>query len=242
MGIVLKTVRPLTVASYNIHQCVGLDGRRDPLRIAQVIQEIDADIIGLQEVHSRVTEDRDAHQLEFLAAATGLHAVAGPTLYRQDGHFGNALLTNTPLREVSFIELSVPGREPRGGIDAEVAIAREKLRVIVTHLGLRAAERRWQVKRLLAALAEERGRVLVLLGDVNEWSPHARPLRWLENYFGGAPAPRTFPTWFPLFALDRIWAKPKEVLDDVYVHSSPLARIASDHLPVAATLHGIEKK
>ena len=59
---------------------------------------------------------------------------------------------------------------------------------------------------------------------------------------GGGPAPRTFPTWFPLFALDRIWAKPKEVLDDVYVHSSPLARIASDHLPVAATLHGIEKK
>lgn len=237
MKPVLKTTSPLTIASYNIHQCVGLDGRRDPLRIAQVIQEIDADIIGLQEVHSQVTEDRDAHQLEFLAAATGLHAVAGPTLYRQGGHFGNALLTNVPLLEVSFIELSISGREPRGGIDAEVAIARKKLRVIVTHLGLRAAERRLQIKRLLTALTEKRGRVLVLLGDINEWSPYARSLRWLENYFDGAPAPRTFPTWFPLFALDRIWTKPGEALGDVRVHSSPLARIASDHLPVAATLH-----
>lgn len=227
----------LTVASYNIHQCVGIDGRCDPRRIAQVVQEINADIIGLQEVHSRLTQDREAHQLEFLADATGMNAVAGPTLYRKGGPFGNALLTNSPLLAVRFIELSVPGREPRGGIDAEIGIAEEKIRVIVTHLGLRANERRFQVKRLLAALDEEHGRVAVLLGDINEWSPRALSLRWLEDYFGGASTPRTFPARFPLFALDRIWTKPKEALGDVHVHSSPLARIASDHLPVAATLH-----
>ncbi|MGE0822085.1 MAG: endonuclease/exonuclease/phosphatase family protein [Candidatus Binatia bacterium] len=229
-------VRPLTVASYNIHQCVGLDGRYDPVRIAQVIREIDADIIGLQEVHSRVSENPEAHQLEFLASTTGMHAVAGPTLYRRGGHYGNAMLTNASVHGVRFVDLSVADYEPRGGIDAQVVIAGGKLRVLVTHLGLGAAERRAQVTRLLSLLMEERCGMVVLLGDINEWMPGAYSLQWLENFFGCAPAPRTFPSRFPLFALDRIWAKPAEILSRVHVHSSPQSRIASDHLPVVATL------
>lgn len=226
----------LSVASYNIHQCVGIDGRCDPPRIAQVIRELDADIVGLQEVHSRVTDDEQAHQLDFLADATGLHAIPGHTLYRHDGHYGNALLTNAPILVVHPFDLSIPGREPRGGIDAKIDIAGEKLRVIVTHLGLWPLERRLQVKRLLPLLAKEPSRFILLLGDLNEWQPRARSLRWLHAYFGEAPAPRTFPTRLPLFALDRIWAKPREALLRVNVVASPLARLASDHLPVTAAI------
>jgi endonuclease/exonuclease/phosphatase family metal-dependent hydrolase len=236
MTIFLETRRLLSVASYNIHRCVGVDGRCDPLRIAQVIRELDADIVGLQEVHSRVTDDEQAHQLDFLADATGLHAIPGHTLYHHDGHYGNALLTNAPILVVRPFDLSVPGREPRGGIDAKINIAGENLRVIVTHLGLWPAERRLQVKRLLPILAEEPTRLIVMLGDINEWQPRARSLRWLQTYFGDAPAPRTFPTRLPLFALDRIWAKPREALLRVHVSTSPLARLASDHLPVTATI------
>jgi len=191
MTIALETGRLLSVASYNIHRCVGVDGRRDPLRIAQVIRELDADIVGLQEVHSRVTEDEQAHQLDFLADATGLRAIPGHTLYRHDGHYGNALLTNATILVGRPFDLSVPGHEPRGVIDAEIDIAGENLRVIVTHLGLWPAERRLQVKRLLTILDEEPSRLIVMLGDINEWLPRARSLRWLQAYFGGAPAPRT---------------------------------------------------
>ena len=241
MTISLETGRLLSVASYNIHRCVGVDGRRDPLRIAQVIRELDADIVGLQEVHSRVTEDEQAHQLDFLAEATGLRAIPGHTLYRHDGHYGNALLTNATILVGRPCDLSVPGHEPRGVIDAEIDIARENLRVIVTHLGLWPAERRLQVKRLLTILDEEPSRLIVMLGDINEWLPRARSLRWLQAYFGDAPAPRTFPTCLPLFALDRIWAKPREALLKVQVSTSPLARVASDHLPVTATIRGISE-
>ena len=220
---------------------MGVDGRCDPLRIAQVIRELDADIVGLQEVHSRVTDDEQAHQLDFLADATGLHAIPGHTLYRHDGHYGNALLTNATILVVRPFDLSVPGREPRGGIDAKLDIAGENLRVIVTHLGLWPAERRLQVKRLLPILAEESTRLIVMLGDINEWQPRARSLRWLQAYFGDAPAPRTFPTRLPLFALDRIWAKPREALLRVHVSTSPLARLASDHLPVTATIRVISE-
>jgi len=238
--ISLETKPLLSVASYNIHRCVGVDGRCDPLRIAHVIRELDADIVGLQEVHSRVTEDGQAHQLDFLADATGLRAIASPTLYHHDGHYGNALLTNATILVVRPFDLSVPGREPRGGIDAEINIAGENLRVIVTHLGLSPAERRLQVKRLLTILAEGSTRSLVMLGDINEWRPRAHSLRWLQAYFGEVPAPRTFPTRLPLFALDRIWAKPRAALLRVRVSTSPLARLASDHLPVTATIRVVD--
>src|SRR5947199_2462595 len=80
------------VASYNIHRCVGLDGRNDPERIARVIEEIEPDVIGLQEVESRFGTSLDIHQLNYLAEETGMQAVAGSTVLRANSHYGNALL------------------------------------------------------------------------------------------------------------------------------------------------------
>ena len=103
---------------------------------------------------------------------------------------------------------------------------------------LRPAERREQVTRLLGALTEARSAALptILLGDLNEWFLWGRPLRWLHRHFEATPAPATFPAGFPVFALDRIWVKPRRLLRRLFVHASPLARQASDHLPVVAHL------
>jgi endonuclease/exonuclease/phosphatase family metal-dependent hydrolase len=110
------------------------------------------------------------------------------------------------------------------------------LRVIATHLGLRPSERREQVKRLLAALERERPLPTVLTGDVNEWYLWGRPLRWLHRHFKRTPAPPTFPAWRPVFALDRLWTEPARLLAELRVHATPLARVASDHLPLIARL------
>jgi endonuclease/exonuclease/phosphatase family metal-dependent hydrolase len=177
--------------------------------------------------------------MEYLARATGLQAIAGHTIERQSGPFGNVLLTGWRVLESRLLDLSVPGREPRGAIDADLVIAGEPVRVIVTHFGLRAAERRYQVRRLLEALSHGRQRCIIVLGDINEWVLRSRPLRWLYGRFGTPPAPRTFPSWFPLFALDRIWVLPREALREVHVQVTPLTRTASDHLPVRAII-GLE--
>jgi endonuclease/exonuclease/phosphatase family metal-dependent hydrolase len=76
----------------------------------------------------------------------------------------------------------------------------------------------------------------VLTGDVNEWYLWGRPLRWLHRHFKATPAPPTFPAWRPLFALDRLWTEPARLLAGLRVHATPLARIASDHLPLVAHL------
>lgn len=215
-----------------------MDGRRDPARIAQVIRDLHADIIGLQEVDSCSNGVRDSHQLDYLANATGFRAVAGPTLQRKDGHFGNALLTNYSIVAVRHLDLSVPGREPRGALVVDLDVAGETIRVIVTHFGLRAAERRYQARCLLTTLAQESVRLLVVLGDINEWSPAGRPSRWLETYLGSVPTLRTFPAVFPLFPLDRIWTKPRDAFVNVRVTNTQLTRIASDHLPIMAAING----
>lgn len=224
----------LTVASYNIHGCVGPDGRRDPGRVAEVLAELDSQIIGLQEVGSQQTTEDKIPQLHFLAQQTGLRSVAGPTIERVDAHYGNALLTAFPVREIRRWDLSVAGCEPRGALDVNLEVQGAPLRVIVTHWGLNSAERRRQAKQLLEHLPTGQGQPLLLMGDFNEWFPWSQPLRWLRERFGTPPSPHTFPSRLPLFALDRIWTSPREAITDIRAHKTRRARRASDHLPVMA--------
>ena len=239
-----KEIR-LRVATYNIHGGIGCDGHFVPNRIVEVLREINADIVALQEVESRTT---GFDMLEFLAQALSMHAIPGPTLLSSAGDYGNGLLTRLPALNTRRIDLSIAHREARGAIDAELVFgdrhapddpSATALRVIATHLGLHPTERREQVRQLLAIFEHDRILPTVFMGDVNEWFLIGRPLRWLHRHFTRTPAPATFPSRFPLLALDRIWVQPRTLLQALYVHRSALARIASDHLPVVAELRSI---
>jgi endonuclease/exonuclease/phosphatase family metal-dependent hydrolase len=224
------------VASYNIHQGIGLDRRLNLQRIAGIIRSLDADLIGLQEVTAPPGVDPEAMQLDFLADTTGMRAIGGPTMLRHDGYYGNALLTRCRVMEVRRFDLTYPGREARGMLDVEVDTGVALLRIIVTHLGLRPAERRYQVKKLLQIIADIPLLPVVVVGDLNEWFLLGRPLRWMHRYFGHGPAPRTFPSLLPVFSLDRILARPKQALLKVQAISDAQTRIASDHLPLTAEI------
>lgn len=226
----------VSVLSYNIHECVGLDRRRDPARIAQVIKESGAHIVGLQEVHSDASGEEHLHQMNYLAGLTGLAAVPGPAVERRNGHYGNVLLTSNKVLAVSKLDLSYPGREPRGAIDADIEVDGEAVRVVVTHLGLLPAERRFQVRKLIVALSQQRTRTVILLSDFNEWLPTGRSLRWIHTHLGKTALVRTFPSRFPIFALDRIWVSPPAALAELCCIRTPLSRLASDHLPLKAII------
>jgi endonuclease/exonuclease/phosphatase family metal-dependent hydrolase len=226
---------PLTIATYNIHGAVGTDRRFDPQRVAQVLKEISADIIALQEVP--LGGKAIPNVLKILQEATGFNAVEGPTRDNPKKRYGNAVLSRYPIIATRNIDLSFGSREPRGALDADVDCHGHPLRVIATHLGLRPAERREQIRRLLQVFDTDRMPV-ILLGDVNEWFVWGRPLRWLIDHFEAVPAPATFPSRWPVFALDRIWISPRHRLVHVEVHVTPLSRVASDHLPLIAHIDG----
>jgi endonuclease/exonuclease/phosphatase family metal-dependent hydrolase len=134
--------------------------------------------------------------------------------------------------EVRRFDLTYLRRESRGALDVELEIRGKLLRVIVTHLGLLPAERRYQVKQLLQIVGDFPLLPVIVLGDLNEWFLLGRPARWLHRYFGYAPAPRTFPAFFPVFSLDRIMARPRSSLLDIRAVRTADSRLASDHLPV----------
>ncbi len=232
----------IRVVTYNIHACVGVDRRYDPGRIAAVLQEVDADIACLQEVDVRRGAKLQGDQAAYLAEATGCQVIlgAGPRGHR--GRFANAILTRFPVAAARAIDLAVSDYEPRAALDAELIIDSRTLRVLATHFGLHAGERRLQASRLIAALDEpptsghRAERAVLLVGDLNEWRGRSGGIRALDRCLGPSAVRPTFPSWMPVLPLDRIYADGPAVLRNVHVYRSPLARLASDHLPLVGSL------
>jgi len=232
----VKSVEPaerdISVATYNIHRCRGRDGRRDPERIVQIIREINADIIGLQELDTSAEDRKGSCHIHDILEEIGLNVVHGAARGHRLGRYGNALITTHRILDVRQLNLSVPWREPRCALDVDLDVDGTRVQVIVTHLGLRAYERRYQVRRLLDVISREDDRFVIMLGDFNEWLPVNGRARSLCSHLGKCPRRRTFPSGYPFLALDRIWVRPQSSLTDIYVHDSPAARVASDHLPL----------
>ena len=236
----LAEARPegLVIASYNIHKCVGTDGRRDPGRIVDVIGEIAPDIIALQEVDTRFGERKGLLHLERLEREHGLVPVPLSKPSAAHGWHGNIVLFRKGL--VSDVhEINLPGLEPRGALVTELDFEDEKgVRIIAAHFGLLRRSREQQARMIVDHVKKHRERPTIVLGDLNEWRVGAKSaLHRLSPAFGALPpsAP-SFPSRLPFLALDRIISNRPGLISDVIAHETPLSRVASDHLPVMTTL------
>lgn len=226
----------LVVASYNIHKCVGTDGRFDPARIASVISELDADVVAVQEADKRFGRRQGLLDIEALRKETGLSLI--PTSEKADGHgwHGNALLLRKgEVRDMR--RLALPGAEPRGALVVDLDLPAGPLRLVAAHLGLLRRSRRWQVRSILDAIREGPRMPILLVGDLNEWRPGRKSsLHELRPVFGPLSHGHfSFPSYFPVIALDRVIGSPG-LVTAMEVHDSELAQVASDHLPLKATI------
>lgn len=224
----------ILLATYNIHRCRGYDKKINPERINAVLEQIGPDIVAFQEVAYAGT----VNEFDFIAKDQFLYQEAGPTMTSGSSKYGNVLVSRYPPVAVRKINLSYPGREKRGALDVDIDCGGTIVRVIATHLGLAPGERRTQARILLERIEarEARRDITVLMGDMNEWFLWGRPLRLIHQYFGRSRAIATYPARFPLFSLDKIWCHPPELLKRVKRHDTPLARTASDHLPLTGRL------
>lgn len=226
----------VVVASYNIHKCVGTDGKFDPNRIVEVIGELDADVLCLQEADRRIGLRNGLLDLEFVAHHAGLTLVPVAARPASHGWHGNAIFVRRG-DALKVKRLTLPHAEPRGAVMAELELPGGRLRVVGAHLGLLRRSRAQQATTLLQTLDRSEPMPTVLMGDFNEWRPGRPdcPLAALEPFFGPAHQNHpSFPSRRPIFALDRILGWPHGTIEAITVHSSPLSRVASDHLPVKA--------
>lgn len=224
------------IATYNVHSCVGIDAKFAPSRIAAVVKALEADVVGLQEVGWHHRGEVGLDQFEYLSRETGMKAWPGPTKHHERAHYGNALLSRLPVLEVRPMDLSLPHREPRGAIDADIQVGDQVVRVIVAHLGLDPWERNAQITRVLHTVERGPQRPTVFMGDLNEWRPRSPRIKRLMHSFADCAAPRSFHVRMPTLRLDRIFVSDGLELSNYDVVKTVLTKRASDHLPVRATV------
>lgn len=224
------------IASYNVHKCIGVDRRFDPERTASVIAEIDADIIAIQEADKRFGERSGLLDLDMLERDCGLVPVP-ITALTSSGHGWHGNMIMMRKGAVGAVrQLKLPGVEPRGALVVTLDLPVGRLRLVAAHFGLLKRSREQQAMAILASVAEEEQMPTLLVGDLNEWRVGRRSsLSRLQPTFDPASgAVPSFPSRFPVLALDRALGHPHDLVTSVEVHDSPLARIASDHLPIKA--------
>lgn len=238
-----QTLSRLRVATYNVHKCRGMDGRIRPERITRVLEELDADIIALQEVVSLRVPDRRKDQARYIADVLGFHFHLGENRRLNGAPYGNLLLSRFPVHRVRNYDVSVPRREPRGCLRADLQFGNGfVLHVFNVHLGTSFRERRKQAGRLMheeILKNRELDGARIILGDFNEWT-RGLASRLLTAHFRSADVrehlgrSRTYPGVLPFLHLDHIYFDPVLKLERLRLHRSRRTLLASDHLPLVA--------
>src|SRR5215471_7220876 len=223
----------LRVVTYNVHKCRGMDGRVSATRVADVLGEVDADIIALQEVME--------HQAESISAELKLPFVLGENRKHGEYAYGNVLLSRFPIRLMRNYDLSVRGREERGCLRADLLMeGGGLLHIFNVHLGTSFFERRRQARLLVTEELLNDMEIQfprIVLGDFNEWT-RGLATRLLGSHLESADIrvhlrrSYTYPGVLPFLHLDHIYYDQTLSLERLALHRTRKALVASDHLPL----------
>ena len=234
----MKTVR---IATYNIHKCIGLDRKFSPERITDVLREIDADIIALQEVLCHSDSHEREHQAEFIAAELKMNLSFGKNRHIQKGEYGNAVLSRFEFASSENFDITVKKREPRGCLRTEIRInERKSLQFFNLHLGTSFFERRKQVQKLLTTRVLDNEKFTgkrIIAGDFNEWT-NGLTTRLFKANFQTVDSKlhlgkrKTYPGILPFLHLDHVYFDGGFEIKNAFLQRSRKALIASDHLPI----------
>lgn len=227
----------IRVATYNIHKAVGADRQRKPERIIEVLNELDADIVALQEADRRFGR-REAVIPAFLFAAHSAYRPLELDVQTDSmGWHGNIILVKKDIDVLAQDVLHIPCLEPRGCVMATVRVRANELNVFGMHLDLSGLWRRRQARHIIELAQQKAGnRPTILMGDLNEWRPNGGCLKDFGRNFAMVEGGPSFPARRPLGRLDRIFVSDHFESSRSGALSSSISRIASDHLPVWADL------
>lgn len=230
--------------TYNIHKGIGgVDRRYRPLRIAEAIAHCEPDIVLLQEVDDGVPRSNRHRQVDWLGDELGMpHRAFQRNVTLRRGFYGNAILSRYPLHDVRHLDLTVARKKRRRALAVHCRLRFEghsrTLLVVNFHLGLARAERKIQVQRFLDSdiyRHTHAGTAVIAAGDFNDaWGTLGQNLLRPAGFHSVADHMRTFPAFFPVFPLDRIFYRGGMMLDHSFASRTAVAKQASDHLPMVA--------
>lgn len=239
----MKKIHNFRIVTYNIHKCRGLDRRVSPARIVSVLREIDADIVALQEVLCVSGGPPEHDQARFFAEELRYEYRLGENRRLQGGAYGNVILSRTPVRDAGNYDLSWHRRDRRGCLRTDIELPNgHLLHVFNVHLGLTFSERRYQARKLVGPEILANTQLLgvrIMLGDFNDWT-RGVPSRLLTTHLESVDIrhhlgrTKTYPGVLPFLHLDHIYFDSALQLEQLTLHRSRTALVASDHVPLVA--------
>jgi endonuclease/exonuclease/phosphatase family metal-dependent hydrolase len=235
------------VMSYNIHHGEGEDGVLDLERIAKVIEESNAEIIGLQEVDNHWSKRSNfKDQAKWLAERLGMFYTYAANLDRDpisEGEsrrqYGTAILSEYPILESEnhfLTKFDYPDRysEQRGLLEAAINVKGTHLHFYNTHLGLTTEQRQIQMKEIVEIVAQTKG-PKVIMGDLNA-TPESSEMEPMFAHYKDAFANQneayTYSAESPSKRIDYIFTSANIKTEDARV----IQTLASDHLPLTADI------
>lgn len=231
--------------TYNVHSCVGSDGRLSTFRIADVIAYYEPDVVALQELDAGRPRTGQIHQARKIAEHLKMDFHFHPSVQIRDEQYGNAVLSRRPMRLIQAGSLPTfvqrKALEKRGAIWAAVEVGGREVQVFNTHLGLHRLERLAQASALLGT--EWTSHTLcrppfVVCGDFNALPISPTYRKFLKVFqdaqrsFGGASPRSTWPSRYPIFRIDHVFSNHGVTVHNVEVPRNRLTQAASDHLPL----------
>jgi len=233
-----KVPGTLRIMSYNLHSCIGLDGRVSIQRIAEVLHRYDPDFVALQELDVGCARSGGTDQLDELKRLWPSRGEFLPLLEIRGGRYGIGFLSR--LEVLAYEGSVLPSadqlvpQEPRGvqRILVQTDSGRQ-IEIFNTHLGLTQKERLAQIDGILRVSQNGSSSEKVLTGDFN-CSPKSLEYQRLLSHWSPSRAKPT-KTWFgtfPVRHLDYCFLRGDIRVAEQSVPKESLTRVASDHLPL----------
>ena len=220
--------KKINILSYNVHNCIGMDGKRDYQRIAQVILKASPDVVALLELDSATQRNNGVFALEKLKEYTKMQGIYASAIPFQGGSYGIGLLSKeVPLKHKV---VPMPGREE----ERTMIVAEFKDYIFcATHQSLTPEDQLISIPIILKAL-EGISKPVFLAGDMNSL-PADKPQQELGKHFVTLNDVniQTYPANLPDSTLDYIYLDRKNENRFKVIKRKVINEpVASDHRPV----------
>lgn len=245
----------IKILSYNIHK--GFDWKNKNYFLKEMkefIKSSHADIVFLQEVVGKNNKYKEQGmidaQFEFLSDQLWPHFSYGHNAVYDHGHHGNLILSKYPIESFENVDISTNTWEKRGLLTCKITLpenesCRQKFfYAACSHLNLLHTGRLLQYQKIKAHILTkncDHDTPIIIAGDFNDWNEKCAHV--FEDDLGMEEAhkaihgkfAKTFPAFYPLLSLDRIYVKNLKVKASIILEPKKTHNLLahlSDHRPV----------
>lgn len=225
---VIACSNTLRIMCYNVHHCSGMDDRIDYVRVGEIINRVQPDVVALQELDSATKRSNGRVDIEELANVTKMYSTYTPAIEYGGGAYGIGMLSKEkPLRHKV---VALPGREEARRM---LIVEFEKYVVCCTHLSLNDEDRMASME-IIRNATHKYNKPVFLAGDMNSTADTPEQ-KELGRYFVtlSNTGENTFPSLSPTACIDYIYGMKGNckytVKESKVLYGDS---IASDHLPI----------